>query len=75
MTHSDRPGARSSGAFVISRNWCGDYVWTLQDAEGKILETSTRRHPSYEACLKAVERIKRVASSAGIREAERVTAE
>jgi uncharacterized protein YegP (UPF0339 family) len=75
MTHFDRPGARSAGAFVISQNWCGDYVWTLRDAEGKILETSTRRHGSYESCLKAAERVKRVASSAGIREIERVTAE
>jgi uncharacterized protein YegP (UPF0339 family) len=67
MSYSESPGVHA-GVFVISRSWAGNYVWKLQDADGNVLETSTNRYPTYESCREAVERIRRVASTAVVHE-------
>lgn len=68
MTYAESSGAHAGAAFVISRSWAGNYVWKLQDAEGNVLETSTNRYPTSEACREAVERVRRAASTAAVRE-------
>lgn len=57
---------RDRGSFVITRSWSGYYVWKLEDAHGRVIETSATRYDSYEACQAAVERLRRLAATATI---------
>lgn len=66
---NDDPSRR--GSFVIFRNWTGEYAWSLLDNEGAPLIQSSTRYPSLSACLEVIERVKRFAGTAGVREDDR----
>ena len=59
------------GSFEIFRNWMGEYSWRLLDDEGAPLVQSTAHYPSLSTCLEVIERVKRFAGTAGVREEDR----
>ncbi len=66
MNHIRTSVTSGPPAFVISRDWSGNYVWLLRDDQGRVVETSTRRYDTYEACRQAIDRVRRCALTAEV---------
>ena len=60
--------ANRLGAFVIYKDWAGQYAWKLVDNRGELIVYASLRYSSLAECLGAIEKVKRFAGTAIVSE-------